>query len=415
MVITYYRSGEYQMEVGLLLKDISAISEKYDLIYQKTGGYFNIFEITNVSTDEVIICRLLHDLLNPNGSHKQGNIYLKLFVQSVLQLTIAEEEYTKAVVYREFLVDANRRIDLVIQTPSHFIPIEVKIFAVDQPNQCEDYSKRALNSKVYYLTRFGTAPSIVSLGKLVLNNNSYDKITNISFAHDILQWLTNCLEHKETIKIAPIREVLLQFISVIRNFTNQLEDDKEMEIKKIITASAVSMKSAVQIEQSLKACKIDLMNKVFTELEKRIEKEKLQNEYDYEYNDGKKVKTYYEKQNSTYPGISYPYRQSVKPGVDIWFRIEIAGRMIAGFCVAVNGKASNQVLTEEEIKKFLPHISPDIENWWAFWDLLPVSDNAQSPDFKSTDCEDVYYNLYDEAYFEDFIKQSLESINKLFI
>ena len=403
------------MEVGTLLKEISSISDKYDLIYQKTGGYFNIFEITNVSTDEVIICRLLHDLLNPKGSHKQGDIYLKLFVQSVLQLPIAEEEYTKAVVYRELVIDANRRIDLVIQTPSHFIPIEVKIFAGDQPNQCEDYYKRALNSKVYYLTLFGYAPSLVSLGKLGLTNNGYDKITNISFSHDILQWLTKCLEHKETIKIAPIREVLLQFISVIRNFTNQLEDDREMEIKKIITASADNMKSAVQIEQSLKACKIDLMNKVFTELEKRIGKEKLQNEYDYEYNDGKKVKTYYDKQNSTYPGISYPYIQNVKPGVDIWFRIEIDGRMFAGFCVVVNEKAGNQVLIEEEIKQLIPHIKPEIENWWAYWDLLPVSDNAQSPDFKSTDCEEIYYNLYDEEYFEDFIKQCLESINKLFI
>lgn len=31
------------MNIELLLQEVSAISKKYDLINQKTGGYFNIF------------------------------------------------------------------------------------------------------------------------------------------------------------------------------------------------------------------------------------------------------------------------------------------------------------------------------------------------------------------------------------
>jgi len=63
-------------------------------------------------------------------------------------------------------------------------------------------------------------------------NGLTDKqVTAISFSDDILNWLEKCLEQKETIKIAPIREVILQYMSAIRSFTNQMEDEKEMEIK----------------------------------------------------------------------------------------------------------------------------------------------------------------------------------------
>jgi len=45
------------MNIQLLLSEVSQISKKYELINQKTGGYFNIFDIANISTDEVTICR----------------------------------------------------------------------------------------------------------------------------------------------------------------------------------------------------------------------------------------------------------------------------------------------------------------------------------------------------------------------
>ena len=50
------------MTENLLLK-ISAINEKYALINQKTGAYFNIFDIAGISSDEIIICKLLCELL----------------------------------------------------------------------------------------------------------------------------------------------------------------------------------------------------------------------------------------------------------------------------------------------------------------------------------------------------------------
>ena len=62
-------------------------------------------------------------------------------------------------VTKEFVIDNERRIDIVIQNSRFFIPIEVKIYAGEQEGQCYDYFQYVRNARLVYLTRFGDAPS----------------------------------------------------------------------------------------------------------------------------------------------------------------------------------------------------------------------------------------------------------------
>lgn len=214
------------MNIEEMLKNITAISEKYDLVNQKTGGCFNIFRIMDISTNEVKICQLIYELLNPYGSHYQGNIYLKLFVEHVLK--IDNFNYTGARVFREYLTSQNRRIDLVIENSTITIPIEVKIYADDQVNQLNDYFKMARGANVFYLTLFERDPDKKSIGNMNTN-----VITNITFKKDIVNWIDRCLQLRETITIAPIREVLLQFRMMMRTLTNQMGTLKNIIILKV--------------------------------------------------------------------------------------------------------------------------------------------------------------------------------------
>jgi len=50
------------MNSELLLQKISSVLKEYDSLNQITGRKFNIFQIANISTDEVAICRVLHEL-----------------------------------------------------------------------------------------------------------------------------------------------------------------------------------------------------------------------------------------------------------------------------------------------------------------------------------------------------------------
>ena len=132
------------MESGCreLLIHAKHIHDKYVAINQHTGEFFNIFQVLNVHYKEVPICRVLYELLSPEGSHGQGVAYLEIFMKDVLGIdknSLSEDEWRYIKVERERVIDSKRRIDLVIETPKKFIPIEVKIYAGEQEQQCLDY------------------------------------------------------------------------------------------------------------------------------------------------------------------------------------------------------------------------------------------------------------------------------------
>lgn len=415
-----------ETQIEMLLKEISAVSGKYDSIYQKTGGYFNIFDIANISSDEITICRIIHELLDPKGSHFQGDAYLRLFVDilklKVNDLEFNDEDYHTVSVRREECISENRRIDLVIETEKSYIPIEVKIYAGDQNEQCKDYCKKAKspNNKptMFYLTLYGSPPSPESLGDL--NDDDKKLIKLISFKNEILTWLEKCLEHHETIKIAPIREILLQLIAVIRRLTNQMEEGQIMEISNILAESKINMKAAIDIEKGLIEAKKTMINKVFKAISEKIEAEGLflkterrnENKYDYEYNGSNPVNKYDDQKKSSYPGISYKCKSldKVKAGVELWFRVEIDYKFFAGFCTpSDNGKSEKQLLEEQDLQNMLKKFTIDPNSWWVHWEYLPDKDSA--PNFK--DCNEQYLDLFDPEKFDDFINKSMDKIREM--
>jgi len=397
------------METLLLLQNINAISKKYELLNQKTGGYFNIFDIAKIATDEVRICRVLFQLLSPKGNHFQGNTYLKSFISNVLNIDMDEKELTSVRVFREYVIDKRRRIDLVIESSDRFIPIEVKIYAGDQEGQCFDYAQKAKNSKIYYLTLFGDNPTEYSAKGLTKDISGYDEVTVISFSVDILRWLECCLSQIETLRIASIREVIIQFMAVIRKLTNQIEGDEKMEIKEVLMSSSDNMRSAMAIQSSLDAAKASIIDKLFRTIESKVGIDKLYNEYDYEFDNSKKVVDFYSHKYSTFPGISYNYKSSVKKNTDIWVRIEIDDRIYIGYCCPVNGKAGNQPLSDMQIEEIL-RFEPWVENWWAYWELIPDDDENICPDFKGLN--EPFISLFDDKYFEEFTTLCADKIKE---
>ncbi|MDD3594600.1 MAG: PD-(D/E)XK nuclease family protein [Candidatus Gastranaerophilales bacterium] len=258
--------------VETLLKKAADIKKKYDTIAQATGSNFNIFELINVADDEVRMCRVLADLLNPNGTHRQGRIYLDLFFDIVLGIKRPNTNHIE--IKREDVIDNNRRIDIVIKYDKNIIPIEVKINAGDQHNQLYDYAQKSKGSgipKVYYLTKFGTRPSYESCCNSLKNKQlKDDDICCISWSQDILKWLNVCLSHYNSYTKASIREILIQFIAVIRKFTEQLEENEKMEIQELLLKTPENMKSANDIAIALDSLKIDLLEKFRSKLEANL-------------------------------------------------------------------------------------------------------------------------------------------------
>lgn len=435
IVLKYY----YKLEGGdlverkLLLNNIAKITNKYEEIYRKTGQYFNVFSIAGIEHDEVKICRILKELLDPKGSHYQKEKYLKLFVKNILKINIDDDEYRNVLVYNEYLIDNNRRIDIVIKFEKYFIPIEVKIYADDQDKQCFDYytyasEKSEKEIQVIYLTLDGHIPSKSSVEGLTpinenINNKNvivgYEEVRTISFKDDIMMWLEECISDIDTLKIASIREVIMQFMNVIKNLTNLIEGDEKMEMIDEIMSSRGNMKAACEIGKLINDAKKKIMEKIFIDIE-NIMKEKCDNHpiekitdvnY-YEYQD--KIKDYYNKKESSYPGLNYVCNKiKLKNDLELWFRIEIEDILFCGFCLfdRKNNKQFDKLSDEiyEEIKLQIPNIKINQDGWWISWYRIPNDDST--PNFQRE--EDNLFNLFDKKYYENFINQCMNEIDKV--
>lgn len=237
---------------ALLLQHTVGIIKNYDDVYRKTGKKYNIFKIAHISEKELIMCRVIADLLNPKGSHYKGDVYLKLFWDMVSKKmeNCPKLNTSKAIITTEYSIEANRRIDIVIEDGSIFVPIETKIRAGEQEDQIKDYAKysqkknRGKYIPVLYLTLYGESSKTAA-------DNDY---ISISFDEDMLSWLEKCLKTNETENTPPVREITKQLIEAIRSILGYSEDrDMNKAILDLVLQSEETIYAAAEIENALNA------------------------------------------------------------------------------------------------------------------------------------------------------------------
>jgi len=188
-----------------------------------TGSNFNIFKILGVESSEVRLhSNFIAELLNPKGSHGQGDLYLSLFINQLGVSNFNSKSATVEVEKDTGCIDVNRieggRLDILItDEKNEQIIIENKIYALDQKNQLLRYYNYNPKAHLIYLNLFGDKPREYSTGGL-LREESYKVI---SYQADIIEWLNSCM--KESVTIPVVRESIAQYISLIKYLTNSTE------------------------------------------------------------------------------------------------------------------------------------------------------------------------------------------------
>ena len=78
-----------------LHKEISMIKKHHDEMRRLSGEGFNVFEVLGLESSEVgLHSRLIAELINPNGSHGQGNVFLKLFLDEIFLDKIDRSDFS---------------------------------------------------------------------------------------------------------------------------------------------------------------------------------------------------------------------------------------------------------------------------------------------------------------------------------
>ncbi len=187
------------------------------------GEQFNIFHVSGVNHYETIHSAVIAEFLNPDGSHGQGDTYLKEFLSTIgnNEFLTAFDTSTASVATESHTPDG--RLDILItNTKGQAVIIENKIYADDQWEQLKRYNDFALkeyhagNYAILYLTLWGGEASEQS-GKGV-------DYTCISYKDTVLKWLERCIQISAQKPL--IRETMIQYANLIKELTNQTMDTK---------------------------------------------------------------------------------------------------------------------------------------------------------------------------------------------
>ncbi len=242
---------------------------------QKQNGLnnYNIVNVVRKATHEVgMHANVIYSLINPNGAHFQGDLFLQLFIEHVIEpgLKATDPSYSGfGVIFdvqAEEATDTNRRVDFTIKSDKYLIGIEMKVNASDLKNQVSDYydhlSDESDGQEVYifYLTKDGKNVSAHSLGTL-------DKrfVKNISFKNEILQWIDASMQQVK--HISNLYEALINYRMIVQKITNQYRSNVvTIEEELMDKTNRDKLKVVFELDKKMNLLKRKTLNNFFTEL-----------------------------------------------------------------------------------------------------------------------------------------------------
>lgn len=173
------------------LKDIEIIKQEYI----NEWDFFNPFVDTDLAKSEVRHLYFITNLINPNGSHMQGDEFLKLFIEELITFeNMKENKYLQNFcmsknikVQTEYNI-GNGRIDMWLENDECIIAIEGKTETEDHDGQLMKYDKFLQKKNkpyfLFYLTKYGSEPKF----------DYPDSLHLIGFDDTILPFVSNILE-----------------------------------------------------------------------------------------------------------------------------------------------------------------------------------------------------------------------------
>ena len=261
-------------ETNKLLSEVSSIIETFNTEnkekQKEKAIYFN--SLTQfLSIGENKLSEILAFFLDPNETHGQGNVFLRLFLEGLndwgkslninIDNVLDKEVYVKV----ERLTNKERRIDIYIEFGDNefIIAIENKLDAKDQTSQLADYyeyiKSLTRNSILIYLTPIGKKANDYSLKNNTLNLENKDYI-RINYHKQMIELTDKWVKIAEAEKI---KNFLLDFKNYLNKQINKIDIMNELSNK--ISDSIVGDKkieAAFEIAKAITPIKNNLFNKL---------------------------------------------------------------------------------------------------------------------------------------------------------
>lgn len=247
-----------------LLKSIAILNQRIK-DRQEHEDNFNLFTLMCKQNDEVHLhSRFLSILLDPRGSHKMSDSFLKLLLRR-LDIDFEYDLSSLEVIPNETDTSEYKEIDILLidRIKKAAVIIENKIGAQDsnheEEGQLERYYRRITqedgipkeSTSVIYLSVDRDSPPEESVSTSSKFPELKEKLLSINYGHEILDWLKLCV--KESYNRPILRESINQYIKLIESMTNNTTTENDIQtLMKIVSSNDDNMQSAKLLMDNLK-------------------------------------------------------------------------------------------------------------------------------------------------------------------
>jgi hypothetical protein len=200
---------------------IARAEKKQRELDRKEATQFNVFDL--IEPDENKLSDVLKLLLDPKGSHGQGDLFLRLLldklgfgsrVQRTADARVQREAPTHA------LRNQRRRLDVLVEA-GVLLAIENKVDSPEQENQVKDYLEHLARSAarrqqpyvLIYLTPEGHKPDSFKADELQTERNE-GRLRCWSYQRDLCGWLEDCRQQCAAQKIKCFLSDFITYIAI---------------------------------------------------------------------------------------------------------------------------------------------------------------------------------------------------------
>ena len=252
---------------------------------------YNIFTLFHGFSDEVNLhSNFIASLLDPNGDHYKGDLFLKLFLETC-GIDDFSIDTSRATIFKEF-----KHIDIYISDGKKHIILENKVYAKDQPTQIARYidaiqnkgaeKKDAEDEDIYvlYLHPDGKLPDNQSFGDYharLLGENPSIKFKVISYGNEILSWIDRC--KNEVSNITDLNVFLSQYKDVIEMIYDRYKRIDKMETAKFVEIFKENYTAVSEIANNYQEMRKKIIDGFFKNVKDILEND-LKDKYSIELN-----------------------------------------------------------------------------------------------------------------------------------
>jgi hypothetical protein len=189
---------------------------------------FNVFQY--ILPNENRLSDIIADLLDPNGKHGQKEIFLKEFLEIIGKS--GKCDASKGKIIREkttdYILNSQRRIDIIIDFGDFGIGIENKPWAIDQKDQLKEYNQHLMKKYkdsylLIYLTASGSDPDSLSISEIEVLKKQ-EKFLTIAYPDKFNSWLESCYKQSDSEKVRLFLKDFIKYVDLEFRPAQQITD-----------------------------------------------------------------------------------------------------------------------------------------------------------------------------------------------